>query len=264
VEYATLSELEIESPDDERMIESYRPFSGWAIASLVLAIISVLGMINPQLFLLPLIALVVSLLTCLRNSWSKTQPIGSWLALVAALLSGFFLTSGTTYTRFRQQHYFSLARQFAETWFDLVRDGEIYRPHHLLKDWPTRQPSNVDLDQYYASLTNIPNKFKDSKIEIDDYIKQDPEKSMREFGRKMNYRYVGDFFFRDEVKTEYYQLEYVLQWPPETGRPDWPVLVEMQRKEHKQPYGNQWTLRDVIPYGEPKMFERMRRGVGLE
>jgi hypothetical protein len=42
------------------------------------------------------------------------------------------------------------------------------------------------------------------------------------------------------------------------------VLVEMQRKEHIQPYGNQWTLKDVMPYGEPKMFERMRRGMGIE
>ena len=259
-----MSELEIESPDDERMIESYRPFSGWAIASLALAIVSVLGMINPQLFLLPLAALVLSLLTCIRNSWSKTKPIGSWLALVAALLAGFFLSSGIVYTRLKQQYYFGLARQFADTWFDLVRDGEIYRPHHLLKDWPLRQPSNVDLDQYYASLTNIPNKFKDSKIEIDDYITQEPEKSIRKYKREMNCRYVRDFFLRDEIKTEFYQLEYVLEWPPESGRPGWPVLIELQRKEHKQPYGNQWTVRDVIPYGEPKMFERMRRGVGIE
>jgi hypothetical protein len=256
-----LSELEIESPDDDRMIESYRPFSGWAIASLLLAMVSVLGMINPQLILLPLVALAVSLFTCLRNSWSKTQAIGSWLALVAAFLSGFFLTSGTTYNRFKKQHRFSLARQFTETWFDLVRDGEIYRPHQLIKEWTFRQPSNVDLDQYYASLTNAVNKFEDSKFVIDNYSQLEPEKSMREFGRKMNYRYVGDIFFRDEVKTEYYQLEYVLEWPPETGRPNWPVLVELKRLEYKQPYGNQWTLRGVVSYGEPKMFERVQIGI---
>lgn len=259
-----MSELEIESPDDERMIESYRPFSGWGIASIAIAIFSVLGMINPQLIILPLIALVVSVLTCIYNSWSKSQPIGSWLALLAAFLSGFFLTSGTVYQQLREKHYFGLARKFADTWFELVREGEIYRPHHLMKDWPTRQPSDVDLDVYYAGLTKIPNKFKDTKIEIDDYILQEPEKSIREFGSKVTCRYLSDFFFRDEVKTEYYQLLYVLEWPPELGRPNWPVMVEMQRKEHKQPYGNQWTLRDVTPYGEPKMFQRMRRGVGIE
>lgn len=259
-----MSELEIESPDDRRMIESYRPFSGWAIASLALSIVSVLGMINPQLFLLPLIALVISLVTCIRISWSKTQPIGSWLALVAVLLSGFFLSGGVVYTRLRQQHYFGLARQYADTWFDLVRDGEIYRPHHLLKDWPRRQPSNVDLDEYYAGLTNIPNKFQDSKIEVDGYIQQEPEKSIRQYGKRMTCRFLGDSYYQYQIKTEFFTLKYELEWPPESGRPKWPLLIMLQRKEHKQPYGNQWTVIDVYPDGEPKMFERVRRGVGIE
>lgn len=260
-----MSELEVESPDDPRMIKTYRPFSGWAIFAFALAIISSLGMLNTQLFLFPVIALLVSLVACFRIGFSTVRPLGGNLALIAALLSGIFLSSGIVFSRLRQDHYFKVARQFADVWFDLVRDGEIYRPHHLLKDWPQRQASDVNLDDYYTSLTRLPNAKGDTLIEIEGYTQQDPEKSMRRFGRSMSSRFERDYYYQYRTKTEYFTLNYTLLWPPESGRPEWPLQIMLQRKEHKQPYGNQWTVIDVYSDEErgPKMFDRMRGGVGL-
>ncbi len=258
-----MSELEIESPDDPRLIGTYRPFSGLAILAFVLSIASAIGIVNPQLFLLPLIALLVSLVACFRIGVAKVPSVGGALALLAAFLSGLFLCSGLVYDRLRQAHYFEVAHQQADIWLNLVRDGEIYRPHHLMREWPRRQPSTVDLTKYYESLTGVPNEFEDSMMEIRDYKELEPEKSIREFGQKMTFQYEGPHYYQFRPKTEYFTLKYTLKWPAESGRPDWPILIMLQRKEHKFPWGIQWTVIDVYPTGEPKMFERVRRGVGL-
>ena len=88
---------------------------------------------------------------------------------------------------------------------------------------------------------------------------------MRQYGRKMNCRYDSDYYYQYRTVTEFFTLNYTLQWPPESGRPDWPLQIMLQRKQHKQPYGNQWTVIDVYSDEErgPKMFDRRRGGVGL-
>lgn len=258
-----MSELEIESPDDPRLIGTYRPFSGLAVLAFVLSVAATIGIVNPQLFLLPLIALIVSLVACFRIGSAKNPPVGAGLALLAAFLSGLFLCSGLLYARLRQAHYFEVAQQYANIWFDLVQDGEVYRPHHLMREFPRRQPSTIDIAKYYQELTDVPNESQDSRIEIREYEQLEPEKSIRQYGHEMTCQFDGPHYYQYRVKTEYFTLKYTLRWPAESGRPDWPLLIMLQRKEHKLPWGTQWTVIDVYPTGEPKMFERARRGVGL-
>lgn len=256
----SMSELEVESPDDPRLIGTYRPFSVLALVSLVLAVASGIGVISPEFFLLPLIALIVSLVACFRIGAAKVPPVGSSLALLAAFLAGAFLCSGLIYTRLRRDHLFEVARRHAEVWLNLIQDGEIYRPHHLLRDFSRRQPFNADLVKYYQELTNVPNEFDDSTLALSNYESLEPDKSIREFGHGVTFEYQGPTFYRDLVKNECFTLAYLIHWPAESGRPDWPMLLMLQRKEYELPWGIQWSVGDIFPVGETKYFERLRLG----
>lgn len=254
-----MSELEIESADDPRMIGAYRPFSVLSLVALLAAFFSGLAVLNPTLVALPLTALGLALAACGDVGFSGGKKGGRWAALTAALLAGIFLLAGPCYTRWRQMHYFQVARDYADVWFGLIQDGEIYRPFHLMREFPDRQPTQVDLKKYYDSLTMMPNAKKETNFLIRQHTQLEPEKSIRQFGRQAQIEFQANHYYKTEPRAEYFTLRYRIRWPAESGRPDWPMLIMLKRTDHKLPIGPQWTVIDVYPL--EAAFERTRSNI---
>ena len=259
-----MSDHQAESADDPRMIGSYRPFSGWAIVALVVSLVSGITVLNQDLSVLSLVAIGVSLIACARIGFSRNEVLGGWLALLALALAGFFFVSGYYYSSLWKAHLYAVARKNADVWLGLIRDGEIYRPHHLFREYPKRLPVSTDLEEYYTSLPFQPNQNSDSKFVIDHYVGLEPEVSMRKYGDKMSFEFVQNYSHQTQIKTDLVSLEYKLRWPAESGREDWPIIVLMQRKNHNPPIGPQWSVVDIRPTTDDPKFERRMMGVGIE
>jgi hypothetical protein len=259
-----MSELQAESPDDPRMIGTYRPFSGWAIVAMVMSLLSGITLLNQDLSFLSLVAIGVSLIACIRIGFSRKQLLGGSMALFSLALAGFFFAAGAYYSSLWREHLFALGRNNADTWLGLIRNGEIYRPYHFFKKYPERFPASTDLEEYYTELPSQPNQHGDCKLALDNYVVQEPEVSMRKYGDRASFEFVRNHSHLTSVKTDLISLEYVLKWPAESGREDWPFFVLMQRTNHNPPMGPQWSVVDIQSLPENPKFERRMMGFGIE
>ena len=251
-----MSEHQAESIDDPRMIGSYRPFSAWAIVALVVSLVSGVTILNQDLSFLSLTAIAVALIACVRVGFSSNKLLGGWLALFALGLAWFVLASGYYYASLRMTHLYDVGRKNADVWLGLVRDGEIYRPHQFLREYPKRLPASADLEEYYKSLPSMPNQHDDAFATFENYVGLEPEVSMRKYGDKMTFEFVRVHSHQISIKSDVIYLEYILRWPAESGREDWPIVMTMQRKDHNPPMGPQWSVIGVEPLPDNPKFER--------
>src|SRR5689334_5841351 len=74
-----------EHPDSD-LIE-YRPVSGWCVAAVLLGLASILALIHPLLWSVPLAGVCVSLLALRRLDRSETKLLGRKAALVGLAFS---------------------------------------------------------------------------------------------------------------------------------------------------------------------------------
>lgn len=259
-----MSDHQAESADDPRMIGPYRTISAWAIVALVVSLVSGITIINQDLLFLSLVSIAVALIACIRVGFSRNEMLGGSLALFALGLAGFVLASGYCYSSLWKARMYVVARKNADIWLGLVRDGEIYRPLQFLREYPNRLPASTDLEEYYTGLTSLPNQQEDSIASFNSYIGLEPEVSMRKHGHKMTFEFVRAYLHRTRMKSDVIYLEYLLRWPAESGREDWPIIMVMQRMDHNPPIGPQWSVVGVEPLPDNSKFDRKMLRFSIE
>ncbi len=259
-----MSELEIEYPDDPRMIGEYRSFSFFSLLALLFAIFSGIAFVNRYFIPVPIIAAAVALCAVISVELRETRPSGGFLAYLGLFLATTIGAGTLSYHQLYERYQIGLAREFAEQWLEKVREGEVVLPYELsLENLQERQPFETDLVKYYRELTTGREKT------LQAYKVLEPELSIRRAGKDCSFEFVK-LVGHDEGQAlkDLFVLQYRIIWKgvglisgvplndeaAATKKSDWLVSVTMLRIDAIPPLGPQWIFKS-INCDEPK-FDR--------
>src|SRR5436853_7787623 len=82
------------SQTDNRIVAGYNVVSGWAVAAVIVGILSATALINPLLWLVPAVGIGIAVIAMWRISRSRGELTGWNMALLGLLLSLMFGAAG--------------------------------------------------------------------------------------------------------------------------------------------------------------------------
>jgi hypothetical protein len=140
-------------PADQEVV-SYRALSSLALAALLAGLLSPLALFGSGLWLVPLVAVVLSSLALWRIAARWPELIGRPAAVAGLLIGTVFLAAAPANDLVYRYLLRRQARQFAEMWIDAVRHTkddplEVYKAHHLTVDPRRRLPLESKLVDFY-------------------------------------------------------------------------------------------------------------------
>jgi hypothetical protein len=136
---------------DEKPLAEYRSVSGLAVAAAILGVVSAVILVNPLLTPVPVAALVASLVALRSIGVSGGQLVGRIPALVGLCLATFFLGWGFTAHLARQSLLEERAKQAADGWLELLRDGKVEQAHQFRLSPAARLSSPEALAEHYKN-----------------------------------------------------------------------------------------------------------------
>jgi hypothetical protein len=137
-------------PDDET-VARYSAVSRPAILALFLGLASALALVSPILVIVPLAAAATAVVALRQISSSGAQYSGRWSATVGLCLAMLFAGWGLSREWTRQARLQEQARQFAEEWLQLVRDGKLQRAHQYMNPPGARLSSDAAIAEFYRT-----------------------------------------------------------------------------------------------------------------
>jgi len=140
------------SPEQPEEVVGYRRMSSLAVIALIVAVVSAVSLIHPLLWVVPAAAFVLAL-SALRQIGRSPELAGRNVALSALILALVLGSWSVSWVLTRQAMITRQAREHAERWFDLVREGKLREAHQLTKPAFERAPDGESLSEFYARET---------------------------------------------------------------------------------------------------------------
>lgn len=137
----------------EESLQDYRPINRASVFGLALGVLSAASLLHWLLLSIALAAVLISSLALLQIRARHGEVIGRKAALAGIVLGIFFLAFGTTREYSRRGELDRQARQHAEQWLELVREGglpNLYNAFEYRQRYPDRQPVGTDLALRYG------------------------------------------------------------------------------------------------------------------
>jgi hypothetical protein len=130
-------------------VTEYRAVSGLALAGLGFAILSPLAFINPGLWIVPGIGIVLSGSALVRIAREKPALIGRKAALLGLFVSVLMAAAGPAEWLTYRWMIGREARQFAAVWFDFLASDQPHKAFELTKHPAERRPLDDGLWQQF-------------------------------------------------------------------------------------------------------------------
>lgn len=137
----------------EESLQNYRSVSRTAVVGLVLGVASALALVHWLLLAIAFSAVLVSSLALAQIRARSGELLGRKLALAGLVLGIFFLAFAATREYLRRSELNRQARQHADNWLDLIREGglpNLYTAYELQERYHNRQPAGSDLAVRYG------------------------------------------------------------------------------------------------------------------
>jgi hypothetical protein len=134
----------------DRELVEYGPISGWALAALLLGILSGAAIAGPILWFVPVVALVVSLIALKKIRASDRQLSGWHVALLGLLLAIFFGIAGPARTISRIYLLQTRAARFADKFVELLQQHQQLLAFQITLPSGSRKPLAADETDPYA------------------------------------------------------------------------------------------------------------------
>jgi hypothetical protein len=132
---------------DEGESTEYRSISGFSVGALILGVLSSLALIHIVLWIIPVLALIVSGLA-LRHA-RRTESGGEWAARSAIFLALFFGIWGVSQLFFADWIVMAKARKVGDAWMKLVETGKFKQAHQWTLTPSSRVHDLALIDLYY-------------------------------------------------------------------------------------------------------------------
>ncbi|GAA4429201.1 DUF4190 domain-containing protein [Bremerella cremea] len=137
------------SAENEDLLE-YRELSRLAIAAMVLGVLSVLSIFTPVLWILPVLAIILGLVSYFQITRSEVLT-GKGMALAGIGLAAIWLGIGVTQGVVRDRIMRENSRVLAQAWLDMMLEGKILESHQLTLSPQGRQPASASLEGHYQN-----------------------------------------------------------------------------------------------------------------
>src|SRR5262245_11838169 len=148
----------------EPEVVEYRSLSGWAMAALVLGLLSPAAIVAPILWLIPAMGFVAALIAMWSIAAAQGQKSGWYLAVLGLLLAIFFGVAGPARAITRNIWLQTRAERIAHVFVDLLRQAKPLEAHELTKLASQRKPlapntleqiqKNPDMKREYDRFLN--------------------------------------------------------------------------------------------------------------
>jgi hypothetical protein len=136
-------------PTDEEVV-AYRSMSVLAVLGLLAGLAAPAAMFSKIFWIVPPAALVLSALALRQIAAQAPNLVGRAAALMGLFMGVAFLVAAPV----QEAVYFSIirreARAFANDWIEAVRQGEVYKAHHLMIEPKRRVSTDGPLAEFYA------------------------------------------------------------------------------------------------------------------
>jgi len=130
-------------------VAQYRPVSKLAVAGLIVGLLAPLAVIEPVLYFIPLLGVLLGAMALGRIARSGQPLLGRKAALVGLVLSVGLAAAAPGHWLTYRWLLRREARQFAEAWFDLLGQGQPQKAFQLTRSPDYRQPLDDSLWDYY-------------------------------------------------------------------------------------------------------------------
>jgi hypothetical protein len=222
----------LDAPIDE--IE-YRSVSALAVVAFALGILSLLALISPVLWIVPVAAVAVALIAIrvIKNDPQKSGQRLATIGLFVAVCVGIWAVS---YHFSREWYLFHKARQFADDWLAVVQDGNLYEAHQLHLPYVDRFEDKDKLAEYYDSLVDV----EDS---VTEFFGEKPLDEFVENASRGKVEYVGGTSHTTFGKSDFLTLKYVLKY----GDNELVLNIQLERILNYGDGRHYWRIEAVAP-----------------
>ncbi|HTQ38507.1 MAG TPA: hypothetical protein VMJ32_05740 [Pirellulales bacterium] len=185
----------------EREIVEYGRISGWAVAAILLGVLSAAAIVGPLLWFIPVSAGAVSIVAMRKINASESRLSGWHLALLGLLLAIFFGVAGPARTLSRQYLVEVRAAHFAEKFLDLLQHKQPLAAYQLAL--PAGVRAVVEVGQ-----TELKDKSPEAKKAYDEFLKLPAVNMLLEAGAEakiepLSATFAGGDDSRDDVIVKY-------------------------------------------------------------
>ncbi|MDG2185659.1 MAG: hypothetical protein P8K79_08270 [Mariniblastus sp.] len=240
--------------DVDLTIEDYRPFSVLSLVSLLLSVfLGLMVVINPNLFAGSLAAAVLAGFILIWLRPKKQNLSGYKLAAVALFIALFATFSSLAYRQFRIWHLQNTAVAFGEKWLDLAKQGRVHELYQMSLEYNKRAKVGSSLVEKYGTLTS-------PGVELEMYLKQEPEASLRKDGDQATLSTIAVSYKKGLIYKEEFIVGYKYDRP---GGEPWLFSLYLMRMDYPTPPGPQWYVYGVVNHNPsiPRQLTQQQTGV---
>lgn len=232
----------------------YQPFCAICLIAFIASCGAILSVLHSFFLPFAIAAAVFALYAVVSAEARSERPRGIIFGYLGLFLATFLSASTLTYKQLEDRRLFSLAREYAEDWLQLVQQRQVQLPYALSLEIIERPSFDVDLIKFYRELSD------ERRVKFDAYKVIEPELSMRRAGPECSLQWLENVKrISPTPLNQLFVLKYQLNWSgrdqtigdllPENqdlpkDRP-WILHVTMRRIEALPPLGPQWIMQSV-------------------
>lgn len=135
-----------ESPE----LDHYRPISPLVVVACVAALASLLAVVHPLLWIVPAVAVLLSVSAIIRLSSPQSRHGGRNAAVAALCLAALIGSYAPARTISRDRALFAESRAKTDEWLSLVQQGRVQEAHQLTQNSFDRFSGPGSLASHYA------------------------------------------------------------------------------------------------------------------
>ncbi|MCS7304826.1 MAG: hypothetical protein NZ602_06940 [Thermoguttaceae bacterium] len=259
----------LSSDAQEAALVGYRRPCLWAFGGLVLGVLSFTAVYEQWLYLLPLLGLGCTGLAFWRLTRDETLT-GHRAAWGGLVLACFWLAAAPAHWLTMRYLLRQEARQVAELWFDLLRQGQPHKAYQLTLHPKSRHPFDNEeaLLEYYRKnprqhallwqyIGNVPQR---------PFQPEGPNliRTLLALGDKAQIHYVGTEAHRRQDSTEEVLLVYGVSFPLHGQRTTFFVGLDMKRYLLEPDGKASWQIVQAQGGIHPKILDQIRNSSASE
>ncbi|MCA9119040.1 MAG: hypothetical protein H6822_17135 [Planctomycetaceae bacterium] len=131
-------------------LAGYRPLSPLAVVTCVAALASLLAIVHPLLWVIPVITIVLAVCTILRLTTNQTRYTGRNAAIAALCFASFVGVYAPAHILSRESALNREAEAKVRAWISLLQQGRIQEAHQLSLDVSDRLEGPANLNDHYS------------------------------------------------------------------------------------------------------------------
>ncbi|MCP4952417.1 MAG: hypothetical protein GY922_11300 [Proteobacteria bacterium] len=219
--------------DVDLTLEDYRPFSMLALMSLLASLFSgFVALVNPNMLAGSVASAILASFALILLHSKKQKISGYRLAVFALFISLFAGSASVAYQQFFLRHKTNTARVLANEWLELAKQGRMHELYQMTLDNNDRAEAGTNLVEEYGTLTS-------PGPELQLYLKQEPELSLRADGDQARLTHIGTSHEEIEIYKQRFIVRYKYERPNGETRL---FSITMTRLDYPLPVGPHWYV----------------------